>query len=208
LYTHKQFVYREGAPGFWIDRPVYDGYRGVAMGVANSFSYMYQYEVLAMMVMVRSLPDKAVVVNIGVGAGTSALAMLEARPDLAPTTYSIDIRDDDNPYGGLLNERNAFAEHMPGILPVQIKGDSSEVGRLWDKGPIDLLFIDADHTTEGVTKDIEAWYSHVTPGGIIIFHDYDHGFWPSVKPVADEHMKNDILLAVVDISAIFMKRPW
>lgn len=36
---------------------------------------------------------------------------------------------------------------------------------------IDFLFIDGDHTFEGVQKDFEMYGSLVRPGGIIAFHD-------------------------------------
>jgi hypothetical protein len=37
--------------------------------------------------------------------------------------------------------------------------------------PIDLLFIDADHTYEGVRADYETYSPLVRPGGLIAFHD-------------------------------------
>jgi hypothetical protein len=40
-----------------------------------------------------------------------------------------------------------------------------------DKAEIDLLFIDGDHTYEGVKKDYEMYSPLVKEGGIIIFHD-------------------------------------
>lgn len=36
---------------------------------------------------------------------------------------------------------------------------------------IDLLFIDGDHSTDGVRKDIELWVSKLNIGGLAIFHD-------------------------------------
>jgi cephalosporin hydroxylase len=37
--------------------------------------------------------------------------------------------------------------------------------------PIDVLFIDGDHTYEGVKKDHDAYRHLVRPGGLIAFHD-------------------------------------
>ena len=37
--------------------------------------------------------------------------------------------------------------------------------------PLDFLFIDADHTYEGVRKDFEMYSKLVRKGGIIAFHD-------------------------------------
>lgn len=56
---------------------------------------------------------------------------------------------------------------------------------------IDFLFIDGDHTYEGVKKDFELYSPRVRPGGIIAFHDiakhFEHfnchvdEFWNEVK---------------------------
>jgi predicted O-methyltransferase YrrM len=37
--------------------------------------------------------------------------------------------------------------------------------------PLDLLFIDGDHSEEGVRSDFERWSPHVRPGGHVLFHD-------------------------------------
>jgi hypothetical protein len=38
--------------------------------------------------------------------------------------------------------------------------------------PIELLWIDADHSRWGLRADIKAWRDHVIEGGIVAFHDY------------------------------------
>jgi len=37
--------------------------------------------------------------------------------------------------------------------------------------PLDLLFIDGDHSEAGVRSDFERWSPHVRPGGHVLFHD-------------------------------------
>jgi predicted O-methyltransferase YrrM len=39
------------------------------------------------------------------------------------------------------------------------------------KGPIDFLFIDADHTYDAIKKDWADWFPKVNDGGIIALHD-------------------------------------
>lgn len=127
-----------------------------------------------------------VIVNIGAGAGTSGLAFREARPDA--DLYTVDISPG-GPLGGLDSERNAF-DGADLLYPTQILGDSKEVGKEW-RLKIDLLFIDGDHTTDGVIGDIDAWIDHVKRGGIIVFHDYginDNNKWSNIKVVVDERM--------------------
>jgi predicted O-methyltransferase YrrM len=48
--------------------------------------------------------------------------------------------------------------------------------------PVDLLFIDGDHTLDGVRHDYE-WYAPlVAPGGHVAFHDiYGHFMFPTMR---------------------------
>jgi len=48
---------------------------------------------------------------------------------------------------------------------------SQQVGRSWTGGPVDLVFIDGDHSPEGCREDWEVWHGHVSPGGAVAFHD-------------------------------------
>jgi predicted O-methyltransferase YrrM len=64
-----------------------------------------------------------------------------------------------------------------------------EAKRLLAGQPIDLLFIDGDHTYEGVKKDWEMYSPLVRSGGLIVFHDVagNYGetqvktFWDTIK---------------------------
>lgn len=92
--------------------------------------------------------------------------------------FSIDLPG--GPFGGGYNERaipffQSFRK--PGQVLKCIRGDShsptthkSLAGMIGAK-PVDFLFIDGDHTYNGVKKDFEDYSSFVGPGGIIAFHD-------------------------------------
>lgn len=51
-------------------------------------------------------------------------------------------------------------------------GDSVELSGLFKHESLDTLFIDGDHTYDGVMRDILCWWPKVKKGGTIIFHDY------------------------------------
>lgn len=53
-----------------------------------------------------------------------------------------------------------------------LKSDSVEASEGIEDESLDFVFIDADHTYEGVKRDIEAWAPKVRPGGIVSGHDY------------------------------------
>jgi predicted O-methyltransferase YrrM len=52
--------------------------------------------------------------------------------------------------------------------------------------PIDWLYIDADHTYDGVRADLEAWAPFVVRGGLLLGDDYGHHLFPGVKQAWDE----------------------
>lgn len=69
-----------------------------------------------------------------------------------------------------------------------IRGNSHDletlerVKQVLDGNKLDFLFIDGDHTYEGVKKDFEMYGSLVREGGIIAFHDIViHKFSPNVR---------------------------
>jgi len=51
--------------------------------------------------------------------------------------------------------------------------------------PIDWLYIDADHSYDGVRADLHAWVRHVKPGGLILGDDYGHRLFPGVRQAWD-----------------------
>jgi predicted O-methyltransferase YrrM len=161
---------------------------GLALNLANSFGFLFPAEVFLIQALVRSLPEKAVLVCIGVGAGTGSLAMAEMRPDAQ--LVSVDISEG-GPLGGFSNERNAFK--FAGLkLPVQILGNSQEVHAEWpvrsNGALIDLLFIDGDHAAHALQGDIDGWLPYVRPGGYVLFHDYQSAMWGDVTGVVDANM--------------------
>jgi predicted O-methyltransferase YrrM len=74
----------------------------------------------------------------------------------------------------------------------------AEVKRLLGDRSVDFLFIDGDHTYEGVKQDWEMYSPLVRPGGLVAFHDiagnYDDTqvkrLWDDIKPgyVHNEYM--------------------
>ncbi|NGX47059.1 MAG: hypothetical protein K1000chlam3_00428 [Chlamydiae bacterium] len=67
------------------------------------------------------------------------------------------------------------AELQEIVIPFRMRTD--EAARALDL-TADLIYVDADHTTEQVCRDIINWHSHLNPGGIICGDDWD---WKSVR---------------------------
>jgi predicted O-methyltransferase YrrM len=160
-----------------------------ALDIAIGQGFLTVNEVNAIKDICRRLPREPIGVNIGAGAGTSTIAVLEEVPDI--TLYDVDINLD--------NGAQAIAEHgyKHDARLRRVQGDSGTVGREFTLG-VDYLFIDGDHFEPGVRADCEAWLPHMRSGGFVLFHDYwpypaDHAlagvdYWPMVRVVADELM--------------------
>jgi predicted O-methyltransferase YrrM len=81
--------------------------------------------------------------------------------------------------------RRAFArerQRIELIMPAdsQSPDTRSRLAQLLDGRQIDFLFIDADHSYEGVKRDFELYSPLVREGGIVAFHDVAGDAWPGV----------------------------
>lgn len=59
----------------------------------------------------------------------------------------------------------------------------------WQSGPVDVLFVDADHSEEATRANVEAWHPHLARGARVIMHD-NNDMHPGVQ-VACNAMCND-----------------
>ncbi len=60
-----------------------------------------------------------------------------------------------------------------GARAVIMRGESVEMAASMSFGYLSFLYIDADHSFEGVTRDLEAWVPRVRRGGVVALHDYE-----------------------------------
>ncbi|MCS7261539.1 MAG: class I SAM-dependent methyltransferase [Anaerolineae bacterium] len=63
------------------------------------------------------------------------------------------------------------------------------------------MFVDGDHSYEGVRSDIECWLPKVLEGGVVAFHDYRWS--PGVKKAVDEIVQNGIIQRGELVSNLF-----
>jgi predicted O-methyltransferase YrrM len=75
-----------------------------------------------------------------------------------------------------------------------IPATSFNAAAAWTQ-PIDYLYIDADHSYDGVRADLRAWVPKVRPGGLILGDDYGHRLFPGVRRAWDEfELRHDLAL--------------
>ena len=130
--------------------------------------------------LVQHLPDNPVIINIGACFGTSAMAMIEKRPDAF--IFSVDIKPS---IQEIENLREAGLYELCRV--VRCLGRSQDIGKHWP-GQTDMVYVDGSHIKKEVVKDIDYWLPTIKSGGIICFHDYGKSICPGVKPAVDEKM--------------------
>lgn len=67
---------------------------------------------------------------------------------------------------------NAIAEVRPDLKLEHWQTDSLDAANRWNGPSVTSLYLDGCHYQAELTADMEAWYPHVAPGGIMLGHDY------------------------------------
>jgi predicted O-methyltransferase YrrM len=128
-----------------------------------------------LMRLAAEVPADACIVEVGSHRGRSTAAL--ALGSKGAPVYAIEPHEVfEGMYGSTFGpeDRKAFFENMlrVGVVEdVRLVNLSSEVvSRGWTR-PIGLLWLDGDHTLEGVRRDFEAWEPFLRPGSVVAFHD-------------------------------------
>lgn len=154
------------------------------------------------------------ILEVGSWLGTTAIAMADAAPNVkvhcvdtwegTPSDHTGDITRE---VGGdaVYTE---FCKRIGGRLNKKItpwRKTSADAAKMaW--GKFDLIFIDADHTYEGVKADIEAWWPHLAPGGLMIGHDYHTKQFPGVTRAVEERFVAPEMLGWGDQGGMWLVR--
>lgn len=151
----------------------------------NNLTFHFHYHILSD---IASLYNKEQVLNyleIGCYGGGSASLMLQ-RP--FTNVVSIDLG---GPITQEVAEANVSKLNVHGNLFTYVKGNSQNnetKNKVKSLIPIvDILFIDGDHSYNGVLNDFNLYNDLVRPGGYIVFDDYlDAKYSPEVRKAVDK----------------------
>lgn len=164
-------------------------------------------EAIALYELARSLPDEhPVAVEVGSWQGRSSICLARGlRGKRQPRLCCIDPFDASGDQasaptygerarrrGGSL--RDGFEANLRGagvrdLVDVR-QGYSHELAPHW-RGPIDLLFLDGDHSYEAVLRDLDGWAGHVRPGGYLAMHDVVHPLHDGPARAVAERVRPD-----------------
>ena len=156
---------------------------------------------------IESLPDRGVIVEIGVWRGRSTFAMAEACRGSRKRVYAIDPWEDYQTQNGPLSTRlaefgvdsieEAYREFIDNRRQLGlerwnevIRMRSVDAAAEWRGRLCDLVFIDGDHHYGPVIADLRAWSRHMRPGGLMCGDDWEtEGVQQAVKEFVSSNPK-------------------
>ena len=175
-----------------------------AVDLANGFNYYHirldpsqiSGEILALLKLLEHTPPRTVLEIGTYRGGTFFLFSRVAAPDAL--LISLDLPPDGSGLGyppWRASLFRSFAREQQKIELVLAnsheEGTVKQIEKLLGNRPLDFLFIDADHTYEGVKHDYELYAPLVRRGGLIGFHDIvPHEVAPRGVPEFWQELKN------------------
>jgi predicted O-methyltransferase YrrM len=117
--------------------------------------------------------------------GASATVLAAAAKTRGGHVFCVDTwRNDAMSEGG----RDTYGEFLQNTKPYSnwitpLRGQSSEIAASFTQ-PTDLLFIDGDHSYDGVMADLHCWLPKLRDGGWLVMHDW--GWAEGVKRAVQE----------------------
>jgi predicted O-methyltransferase YrrM len=120
----------------------------------------------------KELASGSVIAEIGSYLGASACFLASGRWNRIGKLYCIDTWENDAMSEGPRKTFDAFLRNTSVFKDIiALKGKSTDVAKLV-VGPVDLLFIDGDHSYQAVIADLNAYLPKVKVGGLLVLHDW------------------------------------
>lgn len=182
--------------------------RSAARGAATILNHRQRYATQDELDWLRGvasiLPPDGLAIILGAGPGVMLAALKDGNPSLH--VFMVDNDTCDYAMQHMTEFGPEYQQDVYGMI-----GDSSAIGTRYTGRAADILIIDADHSEEGVTRDIVCWLGHVKEFGYIFVHDYDAiGTWfeqqeqyPGVKIAAERYLGHYKVITQVGTSKVF-----
>jgi predicted O-methyltransferase YrrM len=154
--------------------------------VKDIHGFLYPAEVHQLYALACEIPQGGTVVELGCYQGKSTTALAYGVQAQAGNLYTIDPFEGE--MVGNIEVKREFARQVMQRLTDRVldthvqmyEGYSYDIVKTWQHGRIDLLFIDAVHDYESVSRDLADWSPLMADGGRIALHDHN-STWPGVQ---------------------------
>lgn len=164
-------------------------------------------EGLLMFKIAKGLKDNSVIVEIGAFKGKSTCFIAEGIGSKNIQFFTIDTWRNDTMQEG---RQDVYPDFLKNIEPYKdkikpLRGYSYDVRKEWpQERKIDFLWIDGDHSYEGVKRDIQDWLPLVKKNSFVCFHDYRD--FPGVKKAVDELSANGTIKFIKEEGNIYASK--
>ncbi|MFH7245459.1 MAG: class I SAM-dependent methyltransferase [Spirulina sp.] len=137
-------------------------------------THMTSAELLLLKDLVSNFNFESNVVEIGSYLGASTCSLAKGVKRQGGKVYAVDTWTNMAMSEGVIDTFDQFLENIEPYKDIihPLKGLSEEIAKNFDV-PIDLLFIDGDHSYEGAYSDLKNWLPKVKDLGIVVCHDFN-----------------------------------
>lgn len=135
--------------------------------------YLRQREIDYLDMLLCMLPKNAKILEIGTFKGQTAIFMCKLRKDVTITTI--------DPHVGIPEHPELFSTEEEVKSNIESQGFQNRICHVpvsshcfFTAENFDLIFIDGDHTYQGVRDDFNKFFPNLKDKGIVAFHDYGY----------------------------------
>lgn len=144
-----------------------------------------KHELQKLWELAENVPDDGLIVEIGSFYGHSAMTLAPLNKPMVcidPFISGFDCMGDSHK-----KMKKECMDNLSKFPNIKFYAMKSSMAHKYIKQPIDLLFIDGDHSYKGVKTDCKYYLPKLKNNGIVAFHDYhSSGSLPGVKKAVDE----------------------
>lgn len=155
----------------------------------------------------RGLKENSVIVEIGAFKGKSTCFIAEGLGGKRVNFFTIDTWRSDAMSQEPQDIYSIFLENIEPYKEIikPLRGYSYEVVKDWPlERRIDFLWIDGDHSYEGVKQDIKDWLPLAKKNSFICFHDYRDA--AGVKKATEELIADGSIKVVKAVGNVFVSK--
>ena len=157
----------------------------------NVFSLMAREELSTLYKFALEVPKNSILVELGSFCGNSSYYLAEAARSTNSKLFCVDsfkVGFDGQPQ---IDSRSKWHQVMSNNMDVTTLLDMTthDAGLEFNQ-EIDFIFIDADHTYEGLLLDLQDWLPKVKSDGLVLLHDFTNTACPGIKRAFDEYTQD------------------
>jgi len=153
----------------------------------------------------KRTPGELVGIEIGTSCAESTYLLLDKCPNIKKL-ITIDPYKQFEDWIGTITQENLDKQKEVASNNLKGFGDrvemwtmtSDKAAKKFKPESMDFIFVDGDHSYEGVKKDCETYYPFLKKGGFFCGHDY--GFLPDVKRGIDDFRKENRINAPLNLT--------